>query len=65
MRLPVIQTCGECGFSRYGDGQYGGSWARACQHPKSGGVDVSRGPPPHSCPLRTGPDAERISRSLT
>lgn len=62
MRLPVIQTCGECSWSKHRSGHYSGSPAKGCQHPEAGALPIShRSEPPHACPLRTGPDAERIA----
>lgn len=57
MKLPVIQTCGWC--SEYiGSRAFGGK----CLHPQAPESSAVRNAsPPPWCPLRTGPDAERIA----
>lgn len=56
MRLPVIQTCGECGHRNF----------NLCDnseaHPPSGSYRIDAdASPPTWCPLRTGPDTDRIA----
>lgn len=57
MRLPVIQTCDMCSeyVVRAADG------SGRCVHLRLGGDVLGASPPPSWCPLRTGPDAERIA----
>lgn len=56
MRLPVIQACGECGHRNF----------NLCDNPEaitpSGSFRIDPlTMPPAWCPMRTGPDAERIA----
>lgn len=57
MKLPVIQTCDMCSeyVVRAADG------SGRCVHLRLGGDVLGASPPPSWCPLRTGPDAERIA----
>lgn len=62
MKLAVIQTCGECEWSKCRTGHYSGSRARGCQHPEAGALPILHGlEPPLVCPIRTGPDEERLA----
>lgn len=56
MKLPVIQTCGECAWCLESPDDL-------CTHPKAGPTRQwpSQSAPPTWCPLRTGPDADRIA----
>lgn len=60
MRLPVIQTCGECGYCyRTHDPGHVGD---ICAHPSADAQEwMASSEPPPWCPLRTGADAERIA----
>lgn len=52
MRLPIIQSCLRCAYI--------GADER-CHHPRGADVEpiMDDGPPPPTCPARTGPDEER------
>lgn len=55
MRLPVIESCLRC---LYCDAERG-----LCCHRGPGpvrAIEADDGPPPEWCPLRTGPDEERL-----
>lgn len=61
MRLPVIQTCGECRHrEEYWDAD---AVEHSCSHGQRGDfvgrVDPDQ-PPPSWCPLRTGPDEAEL-----
>lgn len=57
MRLPVIETCDMCSeyVVRAADG------SGRCVHLRLGGDVLGASPPPSWCPLRTGPDADRLA----